>query len=156
MTQPQTNSDPFVDRAHVANFITEASVNWVSSIQGLMNVTAKLGNNVDIALDKLYQLEDSTLNRLISSMNHHINGDDTKVYKKWTKNSLSGNIQKAGMNLQVVQKEWDNFINQVQNTGQQQTSQISAQGNDTSQATQSAGLMAQLMQIIASLLQSAL
>ncbi len=139
---------------HVANYITEASVSWVQVIDSAQTATARLNNVISEKLMALYDLENSSLNKIIKSLNGHING--TGGYKKWTSKSISYQIQKLGMKMQVTQKEWDNAINQVQTTAQQQTSQMSAQGNDANQATTAAGLMAQLMQIIVSLLQNSL
>jgi hypothetical protein len=140
--------------AHVANYITEASVSWVQVIDSAQTSTAQLNNVISTKLMSLYKLENASLSKIIKSLNGHMNG--TSGYKKWGTKSISYQIQKLGMSMQVTQKQWDNAINQVQTTAQQQTSQMSAQGNDANQATTSAGLMAQLMQIIVSLLQNSL
>ena len=134
--------------AHVANYITEASVSWVQVIDSAQTSTAQLNNVISSKLMSLYDQENASLSKIIAELNSGM--------KKWTSKSISYQIQKLGMQMQVTQKEWDNAINQVQTTAQQQTSQMSAQGNDANQATTSAGLMAQLMQIIVSLLQNSL
>ena len=134
--------------AHVANYITDASVSWVQVIDSAQTSTAQLNNVISSKLMSLYDLENASLSKIIAELNSGM--------KKWTSKSISYQIQKLGMQMQVTQKEWDNAINQVQTTAQQQTSQMSAQGNDANQATTSAGLMAQLMQIIVSLLQNSL
>jgi phenylalanyl-tRNA synthetase alpha subunit len=132
---------------HVANYISEASVSWVGVIDAAQTVTAQLNNVISTKLMKLYSKENASLNAIISQLNA-LDPSHTKTYAQ--------DIQKLGMKMQVAQKEWDNAINQVQTTAQQQTSQMSAQGNDANQATTSAGLMAQLMQTIVSLLQNSL
>lgn len=134
--------------AHVANYITDASVSWVQVIDSAQTSTAQLNNVISSKLMSLYKLENASLSKIIAELNSGM--------KHWKASSISYEIQKLGMQMQVTQKEWDNAINQVQTTAQQQTSQMSAQGNDANQATTSAGLMAQLMQIIVSLLQNSL
>jgi len=134
--------------AHVANYITDASVSWVQVIDSAQTSTAQLNNVISSKLMSLYDLENASLSKIIAELNSGMG--------KWTSKSISYQIQKLGMQMQVTQKEWDNAINQVQTTAQQQTSQMSAQGNDANQATTAAGLMAQLMQIIVSLLQNSL
>jgi len=134
--------------AHVANYITDASVSWVQVIDSAQTSTAQLNNVISSKLMSLYDLENASLSKIIAELNSGM--------KHWHTSSISYEIQKLGMQMQVTQKEWDNAINQVQTTAQQQTSQMSAQGNDANQATTSAGLMAQLMQIIVSLLQNSL
>jgi len=134
--------------AHIANYITEASVSWVQVIDSAQTSTAQLNNVISAKLMSLYKLENASLSKIIAELNSGM--------KHWGTKSISYQIQKLGMQMQVTQKEWDNAINQVQTTAQQQTSQMSAQGNDANQATTSAGLMAQLMQIIVSLLQNSL
>lgn len=144
MTQ---NVGPFdANPDHVANFVTEASIKWVTFINSAQTVTAELNNIESGKLMVMYTAENNTLNKIVSSVN--------KIDPSGSK--ASAEIQKLGMQMQVKQKEWDNAINSVQTTAQQQTSQMSAQGNDANQATTSAGLMAQLMQIIVSLLQNTL
>jgi hypothetical protein len=142
-------SNPFsANIAHVANYITDASVSWVQIIDSAQTSTAQLNNVISSKLMSLYDLENASLSKIIAELNSGMG--------KWTSKSISYQIQKLGMQMQVTQKEWDNAINQVQTTAQQQTSQMSAQGNDANQATTAAGLMAQLMQIIVSLLQNSL
>ncbi|MCB1110722.1 MAG: hypothetical protein KDK64_07035 [Chlamydiia bacterium] len=148
-------ADPFTANSKdIANYIADASVQWVQIIDDAQTATANLNNVIAGKLMSLYDKENSTLNKIIASLNGHVNGEGG--YKKWTSKSISYQIQKLGMQMQVTQKEWDNAINQVQTTAQQQTSQMSSQGNDANQATTAAGLMAQLMQIIVGLLQSSL
>ena len=143
-----TPEGPFTAKLdHVANYISEASVSWVGVIDAAQTVTAQLNNVISTKLMKLYSKENASLNAIISKLNA-LDPSHTKTYAQ--------DIQKLGMKMQVAQKEWDNAINQVQTTAQQQTSQMSAQGNDANQATTSAGLMAQLMQTIVSLLQNSL
>ncbi|QVL55250.1 MAG: hypothetical protein KFB95_08030 [Simkaniaceae bacterium] len=133
--------------AHVANYITDASVSWVQVIDAAQTATAQLNNVISTKLMSLYSSENKALNSIISKLNA-LHPSHTQTYAQ--------DIQKLGMQMQVTQKEWDNAINQVQTTAQQQTSQMSAQGNDANQATTSAGLMATLMQTIVSLLQNSL
>ncbi len=143
------NNDPFsANIDHVANYISEASMDWVQVINAAQNSTAEINNVISKKLMALYDAENKALNSIIKELDDGV--------KKWTTKSISYQIQKLGMEMQVTQKKWDNAINQVQTTAQQQTSQMSAQGNDSNQATTAAGLMAQLMQIIVSLLQSSL
>ena len=142
-------SDPFSAKVeHVANFITEAAVSWVQIINSAQTVTAQVNNIISSKLMSLYDEENKALSSIIQQLNDGM--------KNWTTKSISYQIQKLGMDMQVTQKKWDNAINQVQTTTQQQTSQMSAQGNDSNQATTAAGLMSQLMQIIVSLLQNSL
>ena len=155
MSTPSENADPFTANSKdVANYIADASVQWVQVIDEAQTATASLNDVIAGKLMSLYNKENSTLNKIIKSLNGHVNG--TGGYKTWTSKSVSYEIQKLGMQMQVTQKEWDNAINQVQTTAQQQTSQMSAQGNDANQATTAAGLIAQLMQTIVGLLQSTL
>jgi phenylalanyl-tRNA synthetase alpha subunit len=143
------NNDPFsANIDHVASYISEASMDWVQVINAAQNSTAEINNVISKKLMALYDAENKALNSIIKALDDGV--------KKWTTKSISYQIQKLGMEMQVTQKKWDNAINQVQTTAQQQTSQMSAQGNDSNQATTAAGLMAQLMQIIVSLLQSSL
>ena len=77
--------------------------------------------------------------------------------KNITKNSiLTNKLQTLSMEMNVAQKEWDNAINTQQTTTQQLSSQMQAQGNDAQQATTAAGLLANVMHLIASLLQASL
>ena len=148
--------DPFSGNIkHIANYIAEASINWVQVIDSAQTATAQLNNVISKKLMSLYNLENKSLNSIIKHLNNGVNGTGTRN-KPWNTKSVSYEIQKLGMEMQVTQKKWDNAINQVQTTAQQQTSQMSAQGNDANQATTAAGLLAQLMQIIVSLMQNSL
>ena len=154
-TKSQRTSDLFsININHAARYIADTSIQWVQSINNAQTVTAQLNNIISNQLMKMYKSENSALNTLIKDLKEQHSPGTTK---KWSgKTEISSGIQALSMTMQVVQKGWDNKINGVQTTAQQQTSQMSAQGNDANQATTSAGLMAQLMQLLTSLLQSAL
>jgi phenylalanyl-tRNA synthetase alpha subunit len=142
-------SDPFTAKPeHVANYIASASTAWVQSINDAQTVTAQLNNVISQQLMKLYSKENKALNSIMTEL--------IGASKKWGTKSIGYHINEISMNLQTTQKKWDNQINTVQTTAQQQTSQMSAQGNDSNQATTSAGLMAQLMQTITNLISSSL
>lgn len=136
------------DPSKIALFIEEQSINWVETIQTAQTDTAKLNDILAQKLMALYNQENASLSKYINELKAGM--------KKWTKGSVAEHIQAIGMQMNVAQKEWDNAINNVQTTTQQESSQMQAQGNDAQQATTAAGLMANLMQIITSLLQNSL
>ena len=143
---------PFsITSKHDASYIVEASEKWVQVISGAQAITAQLNNVISDRLMSMYGNENKALNKLLSSMTK-----PTASGASSNSTSQSGNLNELTNKLSTAQKEWDNAISEVQTTAQQQTSQMSAQGNDASQATISAGLMAQLLQNVTGLIQSAL
>lgn len=131
---------------HIALFIEEASVQWVSVIQTAQEETAGVNDVLSQKLMALYTAE----NKALSSIMNHLNTLDKKS------KTYAERVQIYGNEMQVTQKKWDSVIQTVQSSTQELSSQMQAQGNDAQQATTSAAQMANLLQIITSLLQSSL